>query len=162
MRLAPGASGQLEIVVFSVLFILLLQRARAGLVPFALRFLPRVRPVVPIAKAVLDRRQQPERGAPLLEVDGVLRRFGGLVAVNCVSFDVKAGEILGLIGPNGAGKTTMFNLITGALAANDGRIRFLGQDIMRRPPRAPTPTLFIKLAAPRIPSGWTPYLPATA
>jgi branched-chain amino acid transport system permease protein len=55
-RLAPGASGQLEIVVFSVLFILLLQRARAGLVPFALRVLPRVQPIVPVAKAALDRR----------------------------------------------------------------------------------------------------------
>jgi branched-chain amino acid transport system permease protein len=134
-RLAPGASGQLEIVVFSVLFILLLQRARAGLVPFALRYLPRLQPAVPVAKAALDRRHQPERGAPLLAVDAVLRRFGGLVAVNSVSFEVKAGEILGLIGPNGAGKTTMFNLITGALAPDQGHVQFLGRDITRHPQR---------------------------
>ncbi|MBV8406449.1 MAG: branched-chain amino acid ABC transporter ATP-binding protein/permease [Alphaproteobacteria bacterium] len=134
-RLAPGASGQLEIVVFSVLFILLLQRARAGLVPFALRFLPRVQPRVPIAEPALDRRLRPARGTPLLNVDGVLRRFGGLVAVNSVSFEVKAGEILGLIGPNGAGKTTMFNLITGALAPDQGRVHFLGQDITHQPQR---------------------------
>jgi branched-chain amino acid transport system permease protein len=134
-RIAPGASGQLEIVVFSVLFILLLQRARAGLVPFALRFLPRLKPVVPVGAAVLDRRHQPERGASLLVVDSVLRRFGGLVAVNDVSFEVRAGEILGLIGPNGAGKTTMFNLITGALSPDQGRIHFLGQEITRRPQR---------------------------
>jgi branched-chain amino acid transport system permease protein len=134
-RLAPGASGQLEIVVFSVLFILLLQRARAGLVPFALPWLPRLQPVVPVAKAALDRRHQPDHGTPLLSVGGVLRRFGGLVAVNSVSFEVNAGEILGLIGPNGAGKTTMFNLITGALAPDQGRVTFLGRDITRRPQR---------------------------
>jgi branched-chain amino acid transport system permease protein len=134
-RLAPGASGQLEIVVFSVLFILLLQRARAGLVPFALRALPRLEPVVPVGHPALGRRRQPERGAPLLAVDGVLRRFGGLVAVNDVGFEVRAGEILGLIGPNGAGKTTMFNLITGALAPDQGQVTFLGRDITRRPQR---------------------------
>jgi branched-chain amino acid transport system permease protein len=134
-RLAPGASGQLEIVVFLVLFILLLQRARAGLVPFALRFLPQAQPRVPGAEPALDRRLRPTRGTPLLAVDGVLRRFGGLVAVNSVSFEVKAGEIVGLIGPNGAGKTTMFNLITGALAPDQGRIEFRGQDITRWPQR---------------------------
>jgi branched-chain amino acid transport system permease protein len=57
------------------------------------------------------------------------------VAVDKVNFEVKAGEILGLIGPNGAGKTTMFNLITGALPLNQGRISFLGQDISRRAQR---------------------------
>jgi branched-chain amino acid transport system permease protein len=134
-RLARGARSQLEIVVFSVLFILLLQRARAGLVPFALPWLPRLQPIVPVAKAALVRRHQPERGTPLLAVDGVLRRFGGLVAVNSVSFEVNAGEILGLIGPNGAGKTTMFNLITGALAPDQGRVTFLGRDITRHPQR---------------------------
>ena len=59
------------------------------------------------------------------------RRFGGLVAVNNVSFEVRSGEILGLIGPNGAGKTTMFNLLTGALRANSGEIAFAGQSITR-------------------------------
>jgi branched-chain amino acid transport system permease protein len=134
-RIAPGASGQLEIVVFSVLFILLLQRARAGVVPFALRYLPRLRPVAPAAKASLERRRQPLPGEPILTVEAAVRRFGGLVAVNSVSFEVFAGEILGLIGPNGAGKTTMFNLITGALAPDQGRVHFLGQDITRQPQR---------------------------
>jgi branched-chain amino acid transport system permease protein len=126
---APGASGQLEIIVFSVLFILLLQRARAGLVPFALRWLPRVRPTPPRAANALARRQQPERGQPILSISGATRRFGGLVAVDKVSFELKAGEILGLIGPNGAGKTTMFNLITGTLALNGGNISFLGSTV---------------------------------
>jgi branched-chain amino acid transport system permease protein len=129
--IAPGASSQLEIVVFAVLFILLLQRARAGIVPFALRYLPSVKPSVPVAAASLDRREQPERGRPLLAIAGATRRFGGLIAVNDVSFEISAGEILGLIGPNGAGKTTMFNLITGALAPDRGRITFLGTEIAR-------------------------------
>jgi branched-chain amino acid transport system permease protein len=129
--IAPGASSQLEIVVFAVLFILLLQRARAGIVPFALRYLPSVKPSVPIAAASLDRREQPERGRPLLAIAGATRRFGGLIAVNDVSFEISAGEILGLIGPNGAGKTTMFNLITGALAPDRGHITFLGTEIAR-------------------------------
>jgi branched-chain amino acid transport system permease protein len=129
--IAPGASGQVEVVVFSVLFILLLQRARAGLVPFALRYLPRVQPSPPIVVTSLERRAQPRRGQTLLTVSGATRRFGGLVAVDGVSFELKAGEILGLIGPNGAGKTTMFNLITGALPLHEGRISFLGKDISR-------------------------------
>jgi branched-chain amino acid transport system permease protein len=129
--IAPGASSQLEIVVFAVLFILLLQRARAGIVPFVLRYLPSVKPSAPVAAASLGRREQPERGGPLLAVVGATRRFGGLIAVNDVSFEIGAGEILGLIGPNGAGKTTMFNLITGALAPDQGRITFLGAEIAR-------------------------------
>jgi len=127
--IAPGASGQLEIIVFSVLFILLLQRARAGLVPFVLRWLPRVRPSPLGAARSLERRRQPNRGQPILTVAGATRRFGGLVAVDNVSFELEAGTILGLIGPNGAGKTTMFNLITGALPLDQGRISFLGKDI---------------------------------
>ncbi|MGD9880061.1 MAG: ATP-binding cassette domain-containing protein [Reyranella sp.] len=134
-KIAFSASGQVEVVVFAVLFILLLQRARSGLVPYALRYLPRVQPTVPTATTALERRRQPDRGKPILEVSEVTRRFGGLVAVNSVSFEVEAGEILGLIGPNGAGKTTMFNLLTGALPLDQGRITFLGQDITRRPQR---------------------------
>jgi branched-chain amino acid transport system permease protein len=129
--IAPGASSQLQIVVFAVLFILLLQRARAGLVPYLIRYLPRVRPAPLRAAAPLERRAQPAHGAPLLGVAAMSRRFGGLVAVNNVSFDLAAGEILGLIGPNGAGKTTMFNLISGALRADGGRIGFCGTDITR-------------------------------
>jgi branched-chain amino acid transport system ATP-binding protein len=70
----------------------------------------------------------------LLELDDVTRRFGGLNAVEGVSFSVAQGEILGLIGPNGAGKTTLINLITGVYPATRGRVRFDGQDITRQRP----------------------------
>src|SRR5260370_10895012 len=136
--IAPGASGQLEVVVFSVFFILLLQRARAGLVPFVRRFLPHVQSLRPAASAALDRRPQPQRGRTILSVSSATRRFGGLVAVDGVSFELKAGEILRLIGPNSAGQTTMFNLLTGAVPLHHGRIGFLGKDItpgLQRPIR---------------------------
>jgi branched-chain amino acid transport system ATP-binding protein len=68
---------------------------------------------------------------PLLSLQGVSRRFGGLNAVDNVGLDVEPGEILGLIGPNGAGKTTLINLITGVHRATAGRVRFDGHDITR-------------------------------
>ena len=66
----------------------------------------------------------------LLEVDKVTRRFGGLVAVNNVSFAVTEGEILGIIGPNGAGKTTLFSVISGFIPPSDGEIRFARESIV--------------------------------
>lgn len=65
----------------------------------------------------------------LLSVQGLTKRFSGLVAVRDVSFDVRAGEIYAVIGPNGAGKTTLFNVIAGALTPNEGVITFAGQSI---------------------------------
>ncbi|MFZ3309018.1 MAG: ATP-binding cassette domain-containing protein, partial [Xanthobacteraceae bacterium] len=67
--------------------------------------------------------------ASLLDLDRVSKRFGGLQAVNNLSFAVHSGEILGLIGPNGAGKSTLFNLINGVFAPNTGKIMFAGIDI---------------------------------
>lgn len=69
----------------------------------------------------------------LLQVDGLTRAFGGLVAVDDLSFTVTEGEILGLIGPNGSGKTTAFNLIAGALPADAGHVVLSGLDITRAP-----------------------------
>ena len=70
----------------------------------------------------------------ILKVENVTKRFGGLVAVNKVSFEVKKGEILGIIGPNGAGKTTLFNIISGVYKPEEGKILFDGKDITGLPP----------------------------
>ena len=67
--------------------------------------------------------------APLLRVRNVIREFGGVVAVNGVTFDVAEGTTLGLVGPNGAGKTTLFNLIAGALPPTSGRVILGGRDV---------------------------------
>jgi branched-chain amino acid transport system ATP-binding protein len=70
---------------------------------------------------------------PLLEVRNVSRRFGGIVALDDVSFDVEQGEIVGLIGPNGAGKTTAFNVITGLYRPDSGEVVFDGESLLRTP-----------------------------
>jgi branched-chain amino acid transport system ATP-binding protein len=69
----------------------------------------------------------------MLSVAGLCKRFGGFLAVNAVSFEVREGEILGLIGPNGSGKSTIFNLIAGALRPSAGSIRFAGAEIAGLP-----------------------------
>ena len=72
--------------------------------------------------------------SPVLEITGVSKSFGGIHAVNGVSFGLKEGEIVGLIGPNGAGKTTLVNLITGVHPLTSGRIVFQGEDVTRQRP----------------------------
>jgi len=69
----------------------------------------------------------------ILKVEGVTKRFGGLVAVNNVTMEIQKGEILGLIGPNGAGKTTLTNLISGVHTVSEGKIVFDGTDITLLP-----------------------------
>jgi len=71
---------------------------------------------------------------PLLSVEHVTRRFGGVVAVDDVSLGVASGQIAGLIGPNGAGKTTLFNLITRLYRPDSGEIAFDGESLLRTPP----------------------------
>ena len=71
---------------------------------------------------------------PLLQAQHLTRRFGGLVAVNQVSFQVNAGEIFGLIGPNGAGKTTLFNLVTGLMPLSSGQLLYGGKVISQQRP----------------------------
>jgi len=75
---------------------------------------------------------------PLLDVQGVIKRFGGFTALNRVSLHVNPGERFGLIGPNGSGKTTLINCISGALAADGGRILFEGADLAALPPHRRT------------------------
>ncbi|WP_186022424.1 ABC transporter permease subunit [Burkholderia gladioli] len=125
-----GQDGNFEIIVFGVVMVVLLQTARDGVWPFLARRFPRgPRLAVPDHADPLPRRERPAAGEALLVVEQVRKTFGGLVAVNDVSFEVKAGQIVGLIGPNGAGKSTTFNLVTGVLRANGGSIRFRGERI---------------------------------
>jgi branched-chain amino acid transport system ATP-binding protein len=71
---------------------------------------------------------------PLLEVENVSKHFGGIVALDGVSFDAEPGEIVGLIGPNGAGKTTAFNVITRLYTPDEGEVRFEDESLLRTPP----------------------------
>src|SRR5262249_37397532 len=75
-------------------------------------------------------------GEALLQVDGLTKRYGALVAVDNVSMRVEKGEVRAVIGPNGAGKTTLFHLITGVVPPTSGAVRFAGSEITRLPPHA--------------------------
>lgn len=133
-----GTEGNLEIVVLGVVIVAVMIHSRDGLWPWLARQWARVEPprpaVLPPTEAPpgyreMPRRPRPERGSVALAVREVTKQFGGLVAVSGMSFDVRAGEVVGLIGPNGAGKSTMFNLITGVLRPTSGEIRFCGERI---------------------------------
>ncbi|MCK6432390.1 MAG: branched-chain amino acid ABC transporter ATP-binding protein/permease [Burkholderiaceae bacterium] len=132
-----GTSGNFEIIVFGLVMIAVLKYAPDGLWTFLGRLVPprqRVRDWEGAPR--LPAREKPAHGELLLEVEKVRKEFGGLVAVNDVSFQMRAGEIVGLIGPNGAGKSTTFNLITGVLALTGGTVRFRGQEVGRMVSRA--------------------------
>lgn len=124
-----------ELVVFGVLMILMLQYASNGLWPILAGWWARLtgtggsrrNQAAPPEAPALPQRTRPAAGELVLEVDAIRKEFGGLVAVNDISFKVRAGEIMGLIGPNGAGKSTTFNLISGVLPATRGQVRFLGE-----------------------------------
>ncbi|MBB5462120.1 ATP-binding cassette domain-containing protein [Paraburkholderia sp. Cpub6] len=125
-----GENGNFEVIVFGIIMVLLLQYARQGVWPFVARFFPRG-PRAHLADHAdpLPQRNKPQTGEDLLTVNKARKQFGGLVAVSDVSFEVKAGQIIGLIGPNGAGKSTTFNLVTGVLQATSGEITFRGERI---------------------------------
>jgi branched-chain amino acid transport system ATP-binding protein len=75
----------------------------------------------------------------ILRLENVTKRFGGLVAVNNVSFTIEKGEAIGIVGPNGSGKTTLYNLINGVYIPDEGQIFFEGNDITNLPPHARAP-----------------------
>jgi branched-chain amino acid transport system permease protein len=137
LPLVFGGQGQLEIIIFGIMLVVLLQLAPTGVWPWLMSLLPfdisRKRPdmsIAPLAHA----RPNLESGT-LLTVDNARKQFGGVIAVNNVSFDVRAREIVALIGPNGAGKSTTFNLITGVLTSSGGTISLLGKNIDNAPPQ---------------------------
>ena len=131
-----GENTNYEIVVLGVLIILTLQFARRGLWPLVERFVPAGTPRLLAHALTFPHRPTPAPGSPILRVRNAVKQFGGLKAVGGVSFDVNAGEIVGLIGPNGAGKSTMFNLVTGVNPATSGTVEVLGQAAGRLPARA--------------------------
>jgi len=93
-------------------------------------------PKLPQAPEVaLPQREKPAAGTPLLQVNAARKTFGGLIAVNDVSFEVTAGEILGLIGPNGAGKSTTFDLLTCVIPLTSGTIAFCGKPLVGERPQ---------------------------
>jgi branched-chain amino acid transport system permease protein len=135
-----GSSGNFEIIVFGLLMVLVLQRFADGLWPtlqnLCARWLRPASAKVAREAATLAQRTLPAAGTVLLQASKVTKRFGGLVANNAVSMDVKAGEVHALIGPNGAGKSTFFNMISGVDDATEGEVQLMGQPMLRRPSRA--------------------------
>ena len=128
-----GRTGDFEALVFSVVVIVLLQRAPEGLLPWLGRLarsrptpaLPRADPADDLA-SLSGPAGSVAPGAELLALESISRNFGGLAANRDVSLAVHASEIVALIGPNGAGKTTLFNVISGVLRPTAGRIRLFG------------------------------------
>lgn len=133
-----GSGGNYEGIVFGVMLVLLLQAAREGFWPaIAGRFSRWTDRHIEMPKGErLPSEAADAAGGPLLSVEGVSKSFGGLIAVNDVSFTVEDGRIVGLIGPNGAGKSTTFNLVTGVLPLTSGEIRFAGERIDGLSPKA--------------------------
>lgn len=124
-----GANGNFETIVFGILMLLLLQRARDGLWPYFRKWMPgKPAAQAPSSAAALAIRSRHADAEVVLEIERARKEFGGLVAVNDMSFSVRAGQIVGLIGPNGAGKSTMFNLVTGVLPLTSGSVRFRARD----------------------------------
>jgi branched-chain amino acid transport system permease protein len=129
--------GQLETIVFGILLVVLLQLAPSGVWPWLMSLVPlKPRRTSTDTTLALPARL-PAAGAQgaLLEVNNARKEFGGVIAVNDVSFDVRPHEIVALIGPNGAGKSTTFNLITGVLRATAGSISVLGKKTFNAPPQ---------------------------
>ncbi len=130
-----GQSGDFVTPVFGVLVILMLQVARSGLWPLLERLLPAAPRSLMAGPQRLPVQVKPAPGEELLVLENVSKHFGGLKAVEGVSFTLRSGEILGLIGPNGAGKSTLFNVISGVLAPTSGQVMLRGQRISSLAPR---------------------------
>ena len=125
-----GTSGSYEVIVFGIAMVLVLKYLPDGLWSVVASKFPRPQRVVDWHDADdLPTRSKPATGDLVLQVDKIRKQFGGLTAVNDISFEIAAGQIVGLIGPNGAGKSTTFNLITGVLGKTSGQVKFRGEEI---------------------------------
>jgi len=125
-----GGQGQLELIVFGIVLVALVHLAPGGVWPWLTNLLPfKRRTARPDTSLQLPERPAAALPPVLLQLEGARKQFGGVIAVNDVSFAVKPKEIVALIGPNGAGKSTTFNLITRVLSSTAGRITVCGTDI---------------------------------
>ena len=132
-----GTSGSYEVIVFGIVLVLVLKFLPDGLWSLVARWLPKPQRVIDWQHAKpLSERAKPATGDTVLAVKAIRKQFGGLTAVNDISFSIQAGQIVGLIGPNGAGKSTTFNLITGVLGLTSGSVEFCGQVVSGLPSRA--------------------------
>lgn len=132
-----GSNGNYEVIVFGIMLVVILKYAPNGIAPIIGKWLPKQKTkfnINPNAEK-LPVKEKPAKGKIVLDVIKARKEFGGLVAVNDVTFQVKAGEIVGLIGPNGAGKSTTFNLVTGVHSLTSGEIYFNGEKINGIPSR---------------------------
>ena len=135
-----GTTGNFEVIVFGLLMLFVLQRFAEGLWPTLARLSQRFFRADPAPRSAgghpLASRPLPPPGQVLLQASAVTKRFGGLVANNAVTMNLKAGEIHALIGPNGAGKSTFFNMISGVDDPTEGEVRLMGKAMDRLPSRA--------------------------
>jgi branched-chain amino acid transport system permease protein len=140
----PGAVGEVQLIGFGVVLTAVILFLPGGIHGLYRRLLDRRRHTAVSVEAstvdtsdetpLLPRVGRPEPGTVMLEVEHLTRRFGGVTAVDDVSFAVRAGEIFGLIGPNGAGKTTCFNMVSGVLTPSAGKVSLNGDRIDGRKP----------------------------
>ena len=140
-QLISGASGEVQLIGFGIVLVLVVMAAPGGIHQGLVWLAHKVKgaPAAPQAMGLADvagRASLPEftthlppSGTKVLDVKGLTKRFGGVVAVRNFSIEVHAGEILALIGPNGAGKTTCFNLLSGVLPPSDGRVEVRGTEL---------------------------------
>jgi branched-chain amino acid transport system permease protein len=150
-ELVPGAVGEVQLIGFGILLTTIMIFLPGGLHQLwttARRRLsgsdleaggapdpaPDGAPPAPDDRPLLAREGRPAAGTPLLEVQGLTKRFGGVTAVDDFELTVHAGEIVALIGPNGAGKTTAFNMISGAVAPTAGTVTMAGTRVEGRKP----------------------------
>jgi ABC-type branched-subunit amino acid transport system ATPase component/ABC-type branched-subunit amino acid transport system permease subunit len=130
IKLVTGDVPGLDLMIYGAVLVLVIRFARADWsVPSPIS--------AHMSPAAPSRARRSGRGPvaePLLSVEGVSRRFGGLLAVNAASLSADAARITALIGPNGAGKTTLFSVISGFLKPSAGKVRYAGDDVTGEPP----------------------------
>jgi branched-chain amino acid transport system permease protein len=131
IRIDPGQAFLIQLVIYGLGLAVMMRVRPQGLLPesffmFRRRRSPppaRARPAAWIPRAAV------EEAAPILQVRGLSKAFGGIVACRDLNLDLRSGHIAALVGPNGAGKTTVFNLLTGTISADSGSVRLRGQEI---------------------------------